>query len=264
MQQETAVLVMTDAHYGKRTKTFSPEVFIKRLNKVSSTLARLKELLGGGYEFDQLVIAMLGDMNDGTGIFATQSHEQAVSDVEAQAWEFSEHMTGFLKDQAQLWKKVRVECVPGNHGRAGKFAAESANWDRVAYRYMSMKAKEYAHVNYGDGSMLRKIAIRGHHYMLYHGHEIRSFGNIPWYGMLLRMSRWMSTKLAPFDVALMGHFHTSGIWRINKIRMVLGGTMVTDDDWALRTLGWESAPEWWFFGVSTKRAMTWQFPVELI
>ncbi len=61
----------------------------------------------------------------------------------------------------------------------------------------------------------------------------------------------------------MGHFHSSGIWRINKIRLVLSGTMVTDDDWALRTLGWESAPEWWLFGVSNRRAMTWQFPVEL-
>ena len=261
-QAETAVLTMSDIHYGKHTKTFNPDVCKRRLDRIGVKLGRIRELLGE-YEINQLVVMLLGDANDGNDIFATQAHEQAITNVEQQAWELSDYLAGWLKNQKEIWPSIRVECVPGNHGRS-KGSAEAANWDFVMYRYLKMKAKQYARVGYGEGEWLRKVAIRGHQYVLFHGHDVRSFSGIPFYGLLLRMTRWMSTKLAPFDLALVGHFHTSGTWRINNMRLVLSGTMVSDDDWAMRILGWESATEWSLFGVSNKRPITWQFPIELV
>jgi len=268
-QRETAVLAMSDLHFGKATATYNPDVFRKRLARLGERLGRIHDLLSD-YEFDELVIACLGDANDGTDIYATQPHHQAISNVEEQAIELARLLDKFGVSQADVWGKVRWECVPGNHGRSGARAAEAANWDIVAYRYLAMLNRDdrvQVHVpeqRHGD-VFLRLMRIYNHGYLLYHGHDIRSYATIPWYGMSRRLMMWsISKKVAGWQVGLMGHFHTSGMWRINRLQMLLTGTMVTDDEWALRTLGWESSNSWWLFGASRKRPITWTFELDLV
>jgi DNA polymerase II small subunit/DNA polymerase delta subunit B len=268
-QRETAVLVMTDLHYGKKTSSFKPTDFAERLDAIASRAESIKKHLKSS-EFDELVVCILGDVNDGTDIYATQAHHQAISDVEEQADQLTDLLVPYFARLKKVWQKVRIECVPGNHGRAGKFAHEAANWDVVAYKYLRNKL-QYAeldiplHLNPKQANVFMRIAeIRKHRFLLYHGHDIRSFGNIPWYGILLRTARWnLTEKLAPFDVVLMGHFHTFGCWAFNRVTAMISGTMITDDDWALQSLGWESANKWWMFGVSDKRPITWKFGLEL-
>jgi len=257
---------MTDLHFGKATSTFNPDVCAQRLCEMERKIRRIRGLLGD-YDFDELVVSMLGDMNDGTGIYPTQFHHQKITDVNEQALVLSDLLARFFRKLQDVWKHVRIEAVPGNHGRAGKFAHESANWDLVCYNYLAKELKPSGikiGLNSGsDNPFIRKIKVKRHNYVLYHGHDIRTFSNIPWYGMMLRISRWLSTKIAPFDVALLGHFHTVGCWDINRVQLFLSGTMVSDDDWALQSLGWESACKWWIFGVSDHRPVTWQFRLEL-
>lgn len=265
-QTESVVLHISDAHYGKSTRTFGPDVFKQRMDALGERMAGIKDLLGGGYNLPELVVCCTGDLNDGTDIYAGQPHEQAESDVEEQASQVATYLHGWLKRQKELWGSVRFEAVPGNHGRVGKYAAVTANWDKVAYRYLKLLCGDSISVNFpgrGESPFLRKIKVRGHDVLLYHGHEIRTYSSIPWYGMLLRLSKWATTGLYPIDLALMGHFHTVGDWPINRIRLLCTGTAVTNDDWALETLGWESQTAWWLFGVSDERPVTWQFRMEM-
>jgi len=268
-QRETAVLVMSDLHFGKATSSYDPDVFRKRLNQLSKRLERLRALMSA-YEFDELVIACLGDANDGSDIYATQPHHQAITNVEEQAVELARLLDKFGLEQAEVWGKVRWECVPGNHGRPTRSRlAEAASWDIVAYRYLMMLNRDdRITVTLPDihaDPFLRMARIYGHGYLLYHGHDIRSYSSIPWYGISRRLMMWsISEKLTGWQVGLMGHFHTSGMWRINRLQMIVTGTMVTDDEWALRTLGWESSNNWWLFGVSKKRPVTWTFELDLV
>lgn len=263
-QQETAILVMTDLHYGKKTSTFSPDVFPRRLDAVSERLARIRTLLGNEYDIDKLIICMLGDVNDGTGIYKTQAHHQAISNVEQQADELSNYLVDFSLKQQDVWSKVEIEAIPGNHGRSGSFVHEAANWDMVTYRYLDLKLRDRLRVDWNRHTdpFIRRIDVRGHPILMYHGHGIKSYAGIPWYGMNERMSKWSSTVLAPFELVLMGHFHTLGSWKINRINALFSGTMVSGDDWALQ-IGYESSNQWWLFGVSDKRVLTWQFAVDL-
>ncbi len=265
-QRESAILTLSDLHFGKLTHTFSPDKFATRLHEVSRRLKRIRQLLGD-YLFDELVICMLGDVNDGTGIYPTQFHHQAITNVEEQADILSKLLAKFAIEQRNVWHNVRIETVPGNHGRGGRDAHEAANWDIVCYRYLA-KELEHDGIKVGIGSpsnpFLRKVKIRKHDYLLYHGHEIRTFSNIPWYGMMIRLLRWNATRqLAPFDVALLGHFHSHGTWIINQVQLFCSGTFVSDDEWALQTFGWESATRMWLFGVSDSRAVTWQFAIDV-
>lgn len=262
---DRAVLVMSDLHYGKVTPSFNPDAVSEMLGKLSKRLSRLGQERP---EPSALSIFILGDVNDGTGIYATQSHYQAITNVEQQASEVAHLLSDMIVEQQESWAGgVDVHCVAGNHGRAGKFAHEAANWDLVTYRYMSLLLRERAGINVSipradESPFLRKVDIHGHGYLLYHGHDIRTWGSIPWYGILLRLLRWYSA-LPGWTVATMGHFHTLGYWRFNNLTALSTGTMVTDDEWSLRVLGWEPVSSWWLFGVDETRPVTWQMALDL-
>lgn len=178
-QRETAVLVASDLHFGKSTPTYSPEVFMIRLGKLDTKLRRIRELLSS-YDFDELVIALLGDANDGSDIYPTQVHYQEISNVEEQAALLADLLARFARRQAETWGKVRIEAVPGNHGRSGRFAHEAANWDITCYRYLEMltRSDEAISVHFenpGRDPFLRVMNVYGHGYLIYHGHDIRCF-----------------------------------------------------------------------------------------
>jgi hypothetical protein len=260
------VLHITDVHWGKQTESFDVKTCSKRLASVGEKLGRIRELLSG-YDFDRLVILITGDVNDGSEIYASQATEQAESDVEEQANSAAAALAELVRGLKRIWKNIEIEAVPGNHGRSGRGGHVAANWDVTCYRYLQFRlAADHVPVGFKDesGLFVRKSIIRGHNYLIYHGHEIRTYASIPWYGMMLRVSRWLSTKYAPIDVALIGHFHSFGMWRVNRVMLAVSGTMVTDDDWALTGLGWESANKWHCFGVSTKYPMTWDFGIDLV
>lgn len=267
MNDETAVFVISDLHYGKETASFTPNVFKKRVERITQKLAAIKDLMSG-YTFDKLVVVCLGDVNDGSDIYATQSHHQAITNVEEQAYELSEILAKWLVNLKEIWDNVEFAAVPGNHGRSGFRMHEAASWDIVTYRYLAMRLKASESgidVKFNDNNgdpFIQRMSIRGHGYLLYHGHDIRTYGQIPWYGMQLRALRW-ATAIPAWETLLLGHFHTSGIWSVNKLTLLCTGTMVTDDEWALRTFGWQSQNKWWLFGVSNKYSMTWNYQLDI-
>lgn len=263
-QEETAILAISDLHYGKQTESYDTDVFRKRMGELLNKVTRIKEL-HSDYDFDELVIFGLGDFNDGSGIYPTQSNYQEITNPEQQADELADFLTQWTKDLLDVWPKVRWELVPGNHGRSGKFIAEAANWDMIAYRYLKKNLKDIAEVNFNEkGSpFIRKVEVRGHKHLLYHGHGIRMYQNVPWYGINKRVKDWYTTKLGPFDVSWMGHFHRTSYEPLNCIKGMLTGTPVTDDEWALEQLGAEAVNEWWMCSSSNSRPITFQFPLEV-
>lgn len=265
-QRETAVLVASDLHYGKRTSSYNLDVFEQRIAALSERLFRVRTLLGE-YDFDELVICLLGDVIDGTCIYPTQQHHQAETRATRQALDLAAHLSRFVAAQADVWGRVRIETVPGNHGRSGFMTAEDDNWDSVMYELLRSAIRDPRIVmpKHPDGDpFLRVMNVYTHGYLMYHGMAIRMYQTIPWYGLMQRLLRWSTAaSLPPWNTAMIGHFHSCGFWQINRLNAFLTGTMATDDDWSLQALGMESAPAWWLFGVSQKRPVTWQFKMEL-
>ena len=262
--RQTAVLVMTDPHYGRKTISYGLDVFDARLKALGDRLKAVR-LSMPDVEFDGLVVCLMGDVNDGTDIYPTQAHHQELTNPEAQADQLAAKLEPWLLDQAGVWGTVRAECVPGNHGRGGKSVHEAANWDIVTYRNLRLRLRDKVDVSWTEKGdpFFRRVQVYGHNVLLYHGHEIPAGGVTPLNGVANRVLRWSTSRLAPFNVVLMGHFHTLATTKLNSIDILLSGTMVTDDDWALRKLGWESVPKWWMFGMSEKRTLTWQYALDL-
>lgn len=208
-------------------------------------------------------------MIDGGGIYPTQPHHQEITDPQEQAWKLADWLMPWLRQQRDAWERVDLYCVPGNHGRSGKHQHENANWDLVFYRFLQGKlagepaGKLALHMN-SDDYFLFPVDIRGHRYLLYHGDKIYGTAGIPWYGVQNRLLRWnTSDSLGHLDVMCMGHFHALAHWRVNRLQVLSTGTMVTNDEWALTTLGFDSANQWWLVGASDKHPITWQYGLDL-
>lgn len=264
---ESAVLLMSDLHYGKRTRSFDRAVLVSRLQALVPRLARLHELLTHAYVLDELVVCILGDVNDGSEIYPSQPHHQDVTDPLRQAWELADVLAGWLLAVQRTWGRVRVECVAGNHGRSGRRVAESASWDVAAYHYLALRLSGSGipvhYAQEGLDPFLRVVTVRGHRYVLYHGHGVRMYQSIPWYGLAQRVLRWRAV-LGEFAALCCGHFHTYGEMEIAGTRVLLTGTPVTDDDWVLQALGGRNSNRWHLFGVGDSRPITWQFALDLV
>lgn len=257
----TAVLLLSDLHYGKETDSYSPASAKRALDTAAKQLASAQEL----FKYDNLHVLILGDINDGSGIFPTQSNEQAIQNPEEQANQASELLTTFLRGQAeQVWKKVTVDCVAGNHGRLGRYADERANWDQIAYRYLQKNLLGSIPVSLQDkGSpFFKRVRINGHWILLHHGHAIPCGGGIPVHATNRRMLMWQHTNRGPFKMLVMGHLHTLAHWEHCGIQVLISGSPVTGDEY-IRNLGSEGSQSWWLFGTSKKYLIEWQVPLRL-
>jgi len=263
---ESAVLCITDVHVGKETKSFGMNEVRSRIKELAKTVARIADLMKSGIAYEELVILFLGDINDGTLIYKTQAHHQAETDVNAQAmFAVEDVFVPFINNLSKIFPKIVIYGVPGNHGFASRFAHEASNWDIVFYNYLklALKTNKKVECNF-DTEFMKVVRVQGKGILIYHGHSIKAYQQIPWYGMFTRLMRWHTTKkFKDWDMATMGHFHTFGLHSLNRIFALMNGTLVSDDEWALETLGYESTNRWWMFGVSKKRVLTWSHGLEL-
>jgi hypothetical protein len=287
-REESLILTLSDLHYGKRTPTFNTRVFLRRLGRLRDRLIRTVDLFRPRFHFSEIVLAVLGDVVDGDGIYPTHPHHTEPSNADLQTDRCSEALVGLVEALAESFPKVRVEAIPGNHGRVGRHAHEAANWDVGVYRLLRLKTAHLPNVrvyytgwedaaktvrsggradvsNRTENLFLRTFEVRGHRYLLYHGHGVKMYQGIPWYGIQNRVLRWSTTEqLGGFEAVMMGHFHTTGFSVVNQIKTFLSGTLVSGDDFPLESLGFESANSWWLFGVSRKRAVTWHMDLDLL
>jgi len=263
---EAMVACIADCHIGKLTKSFNVEVAGKRIRSWTKKIIKLAHLLGDGYRFNEIVLAFLGDVNDGTEIYKTQPHHQALTNVLEQAVVCAGFFNDAIDEFLDEFGKVTLVGVGGNHGRAGKLSHEACNWDLACYRLIEehYRSNKHVHPNFHyEMDFMQRVHVRGHPIILYHGHYIRMYQRIPWYGIITRVLRWAHSIKDGFELITMGHFHTCGFWWLDGLPILLNGTLITDDEWALVTLGMTPVPRWWLFGVSDKRIPTFQYDLLL-
>lgn len=255
-QEETAVLVLSDTHAGKESASYNSDVFAARLRHVGTTVERLVRIHRSDHKVQKLVIIMDGDMVDGEGIYPTQPFhvDQTVLNqifrVAVPAY------LEFLGLMSQLFKSVEVHCVPGNHGRVGKFAAETSNWDTVLYNVLEIATKDNKRITWDITDGWHKfVEVDGTRILVAHGHQIKSVLNIPWYGVTTKIMRWAGS-VGPFDIFIMGHYHTRAYADWNDKQFIMNGTMVTDDEFSREVVGMSSSTQQTLFFTHPTKKVT--------
>ena len=251
-QGTSLCLVLSDLHFGKHTKWFDMAEARKRLLSIPEALANKTNSLT---ELDELVVILAGDLVEGEDIYPTQNNHIECSAIEQtqicaeSTWEM------ILKFRALFPKAiVRIETVPGNHGRVSKTANEKTNWDNVVYMILSMIAKKHNDdkiIMNCNFETFRTFMVKDRVGMANH-HGVKHTGTS---NMREKVAGWITGKQFAFMVH--GHWHE---WHVGNWlgRFVMGnGCMCGPDDLA-EQMGKEDTARQGYFFVTPKEPI-WGF-----
>jgi hypothetical protein len=84
---------------------------------------------------------------------------------------------------------------------------------------------------------------------------------VPFFALDKKLKSWYM-QYGGFNYAFSGHFHKRHFDEISsKLEYFMCGSLVSDDEWALKKLGISSNPSQWIMGVHPKHGITWRYPL---
>jgi len=269
--EEVVVLLMSDLHIGKKTRTYNPKVFVKRLRKLEKNMMSIVTAQRSIRPIKKLVVVMNGDIIDAEALYPSQAVDHIAITIIDQLYAVGvPELSKFLYFCLANFEEVEVYCQRGNHGRqnAAKWSSsKSTNWDFVLYKSLegAMGEQDRLKWNIETKDWKQFFRINGEGFLATHGDMIRMYYNLPWYGMTRQSMRWQNAfrdriKLTHF---LFGHFHSASVLRFNNCLIYVNGSFVTDDPFAEEHLGVASAPEQLLFAVHPNHGVSWHYKLKL-
>jgi len=222
--EASLVIVLSDLHDGKRSKEFDSAVLESR---ISATLCQTRRFAP---RVDEVVVCLVGDLVQGTGIYPNQEISLEYGAM-SQVMHVTQILWAWMKLlQEQFECPVRVVSVPGNHGRLGKQAAEEDNLDNLALYSLVCLARNYDSIEVEESySPFNVVDIKGHRCLLNHV-GMKHVGTPT---MQRKAGAWLSYNEC--DIFITGHDHTASIsdgW-MGKL-VIQNGSVCGEDDFGER------------------------------
>lgn len=247
---EHFVLLVSDLQAGHKTKSFNLRILGERVKRLVKHTLLVTDLHRRSHPVPRLSIFLMGDLIQHERIGALVSLDELEDTVKVQLFDaVIPYLTEAIYTLAGEFEEIDIYCVRGNHGSYGKFAATTTNWDDVAYRFLEMSFKKSDHIKFHIADNFYQLAeIEGYKFLMLHGDDIRSWMNLPWYGVTQKAMRWYQS-IVHFDYLCLGHFHTFAAFDWNNTEIIMNGTFCTDDAYALKKLGMGGTPKQILFSV---------------
>jgi len=270
--EEVALLLLSDLHIGKKTPTYNSSVFKERMVNLRKSMMSVVTGMRSIRPVNKLVIVMNGDIIDAESIYPSQSIDGIDAFIISQIFSTGlPALTEFVLYCAENFDKVDIHCVRGNHGKlnASKWSSsKTTNWDTVIYKALEALTVNQKNIKWNvvvnDWKNYFKIFNYGFFHT--HGDMIKSYYNIPMYGMTRQSQRWANAfrDKIRLDYFLFSHFHSLNTGqRWNDLEIFVNGAFVTDDQFALEKMGVCSKAEQLIIGVHPKHGVTWRFRLNL-
>ncbi len=255
VRAEVAVLHLSDWQIGCTTEDFDTAIARDRIHQ--QLLPRVRQIVEtrrSGAAIDELVLLVGGDMVDGSSMRANQPWEVESTAMEQALYACPSLIAETVLDMAELFPKVRVYGVRGNHGRIGPHKGnadpKSVNWDTVA--------SEVARTQLGDlvdgervtwwtevETFYIQIDIAGTGLLLIHGDQFRGgggFAGIPVYSIVKKMARWADSLDGEWSVLMLGHYHNPTQLTVGSRLCYVNGTLKSKGEWELEELAMSTRP----------------------
>ena len=221
----TCVLHLTDLHNGEVINRdevdgfgeFSPEIFTARLQALGQKIIEFVTVQRSGYHIPRLHIIGTGDYVSGDiheELKVTNAYPAPVQAVRA-----GYDLGALLAMLAPHFETVTSDWITSdNHGRMTRKnqAAEGGlnNWGYVVAHIIKQHVSRLPNVAvniHAKPSAL--IPIGSERYLAFHGHEIKGWAGLPYYGFDRRAAmeavRRMGAPDAAFTKMVFGHFHVA-------------------------------------------------------
>ena len=275
------VAFWSDWHWGEKVSReevggvneFNRAIAKQRVQTLVETTIELAKHHMVKPEYPGIVVCLGGDFISGN--IHEELRETNDGPVQQSILEVQEQLIGAINSMADVFGKVFVPCVVGNHGRttvkprAKHRVYESYEWNIYCQleRWFAKDARITFHVPSETDAHFR---IYGHRFMLTHGDTLGVKGGDGIIGAIGPIARG-ATKVGrseaqigrDFDTLLMGHYHTY-IPRGDAIPVIVNGALKGYDEYARLMLRVPySRPTQALFFVNEKYGITAQWPVKL-
>lgn len=258
---ETQVLVIGDDHAGEKTPSYDSGVYKKRFDTLFQSTMVITELHRNMYPLNDLVIIDVGDNVQGENPFQGSTIEAVEMGAVKQVYDLAlPTLTNLLCSFKQQFKTVKFYGVRGNHGRYSRTAPQTSNWDLALYKALAKaQLPNGIEIHYSEG-FSDIVEIEGFKFFIFHGDQIRNVQyGIPYFALIRALKDWCVTY-GGFPYAICGHFHKEDYLRVTSTtKLLINGSLVTDDPYALEVIKTSSIPTHWTFGVHKKHGLTWLY-----
>lgn len=276
--RETLLLHLSDWHYGETVEAsgtrelneYNTSIADRRIQTVFDGVLGIAEKMraGGGWEFPRLVVAVNGDMVTGT-IHELERH----GDHRNIIW--SVYYCGMmLADQlrrlAAAFPEVDVFITSGNHGRlpdARRMQSKdpTRNWDTMVGLIAQTALENVANVSVAiPNSYAVSYEVEGHTVLQSHGHDVKSWGGIPWYGINRIVTNYNALEMSRggrISAYLFGHFHSATNLTYPGGEAFVNGSLIGGTEWTVNALGKADRPCQMLLGFHRDYGVTHRWPI---
>lgn len=216
--EEVAVAVLSDLQLSKVTPTYNSMVCEERIELYASKIEHMTEIQRADHPVRECHVWMLGDEIEGEGIFPGQAYHIDAGFYRQVTINGPRIVGNFLQRMLQVFDKVKVLGVIGNHGRISslsrfEFDPES-NGDRMLYRILALMFANEPRIEFvipdgpGERNWYAIDTIGNYRCLLCHGDQFKTFGSM--YSIGRKVLGWKAGAIEePFDDVCMGHWHQS-------------------------------------------------------
>lgn len=261
--EEIMILHCGDGHAGKITRSYNKDVYKHRMETIFDSVMIILNLHRHMYPIRKLHIINTGDNVQGENPYQGSK----IGSVEMGAMDQVVKLAlpcwlDLVFSLKQNFEEIEMDLFPGNHGRYSLEAPETSNWDLMLYNAIkSVTEKEKGikvnvHEEFGD-----IVEINGFRFFCFHGDDIPCQQGVPFFALDKKIKSW-HMQTGGFNYALSGHFHKRSSNEIGtNVEHFMCGSLVSDDEWALKKLGISSCPSQWVFGVHPHFGITFRYPL---
>ena len=183
---ETALLVISDVHCGKKTASYNHRVFQKRLDRLGAGMMSIVEQVRSVRPVRELVIVMNGDLIDQTALYPGQAVDHVEASVIDQIFSIAfPAFLGFLLFCLENFEKVSIYANRGNHGRMTGSAkwttSKGDNWDSIFHRVLetATTGQERLTWHIAQKDWKQTFRIKGYGFLATHGDMIKRYYSMP-------------------------------------------------------------------------------------
>jgi hypothetical protein len=260
--EEIVALHMSDGHAGKITKSYDEDVYKQRMSNIFDSTMAIVSKHRKMYNISKLWIPNTGDNVQGENVYQGSKvgtirlgARDQVTKLAFPAW------AKLIASLKQEFEEVVFDGWPGNHGH-NKLDPETSKEDLRLYDLLQTYFEGHKGITIrtheaevGDNI----VNVLGFKFFCFHGDGIKVTGNLPFFAIEKRLKSWYM-QFHGFNYALGGHFHSRHIDEISsECTYMMCSSLVSDDEWALKTLGISSNPSQNIFGIHHRRGISWNY-----
>lgn len=271
--EEDVGLILSDLHIGHShsleetgsLSEYNTDVFVRRLHGLQKSVSDIYELHSSLYDLPTLHIFCLGDIVDGSNAAGAWSPVYIDTPVYDQLMLGFEHLSQSIEYLLTVFGNIRFYGVRGNHGRIAPSGVEKdyANWDNLIYNMLKVKFADNPRISFNiPKTWWIMERIKNHNFLLVHGDDVRGSGSAIKNLEKFSNSMFGILKQKP-DYTICGHFHEATELTSNFGKMIINGSFVGADVYAIKNLHKFSRPEQKIFGINNSHGVTWRYDLDL-